>query len=241
MVSTAALQSEATAQIGAGLDEHDRAMLGDALDLARGAYAGQIVATGQDAFAFATGVAATLALLNTDTETRLSGLLFEMPVVAPKLAESIEARFGKECADLIANVRQLMRLYEITFGRAAEAGRSKDAAAQVETLRKMLLAMASDMRAVLVRLASRLITLRYFADNRIENEAAYHYASETFDLYAPLANRLGVWQLKWELEDLAFRFLEPDAYKRIARMLEEKRVERETFVEHAIARLREAL
>ena len=105
----------------------------------------------------------------------------------------------------------------------------------------MLLAMASDMRVVLVRLASRVTTLRYFAELKLENERTYQYARETLDLYAPLANRLGVWQLKWELEDLAFRFLEPATYKRIAKMLEEKRLEREGFVERAISRLKSEL
>jgi GTP pyrophosphokinase len=109
--------------------------------------------------------------------------------------------------------------------------------AQVETLRKMLLAMASDMRVVLVRLASCVTTLRYFAEIKLFNEMTCAYGRETLDLYAPLANRLGIWQLKWELEDLSFRFIEPDTYKRIAKMLEEKRMMREGFVTSAIARL----
>jgi len=90
---------------------------------------------------------------------------------------------------------------------------------------------------VLVRLGTRVTTLRYFADNKVQSERAKQYARETFDLYAPLANRLGVWQLKWELEDLSFRFLQPEAYKRIASQLEEKRVEREAFVANSIKRL----
>jgi GTP pyrophosphokinase len=140
-----------------------------------------------------------------------------------------------------------MRLHEMTFGQhkavfdRTDKASSQQATAQVETLRKMLLAMASDMRVVLVRLASRLTTLRYFADNKLQNERTCQYARETFDLYAPLANRLGVWQLKWELEDLSFRFLEPQTYKRIASMLEEKRLGREHFVNSAIERLKSEL
>jgi GTP pyrophosphokinase len=109
--------------------------------------------------------------------------------------------------------------------------------AQVETLRKMLLAMASDMRVVLVRLASCVTTLRYFADHKRFDELTRAYGREVLDLYAPLANRLGIWQLKWELEDLSFRFLEPETYKRIAKMLEEKRMMREGFVQSSINRL----
>jgi GTP pyrophosphokinase len=97
--------------------------------------------------------------------------------------------------------------------------------------------MASDMRVVLVRLASCVTTLRYFADLKRFDDVTQAYGREVLDLYAPLANRLGIWQLKWELEDLAFRFIEPETYKRIAKMLEEKRLAREGFVRHAIQRL----
>jgi hypothetical protein len=106
----------------------------------------------------------------------------------------------------------------------------------METLRKMMLAMATDMSGV-DQVGVRVTTLRYFAECKREDSATQQYASETMNLYAPLANRLGVWQLKWELEDLSFRFLEPAQYKRIAKMLEEKRVERESFVATALARL----
>jgi GTP pyrophosphokinase len=100
----------------------------------------------------------------------------------------------------------------------------------------MLLAMANDLRVVLLRLASRLQTLRFYALSKATG--AEPIARETLDLYAPLANRLGIWQLKWELEDLSFRFLEPDTYKAVARMLDEKRAERESFIDDALARLR---
>ena len=118
---------------------------------------------------------------------------------------------------------------------------AQQAAQQVETLRKMLLAMASDMRVVLMRLASCAATLRYFADQKRFDEVTHAYGREVLDFYAPLANRLGVWQLKWELEDLSFRFIEPETYKRIAKMLEEKRMQREGFVASSIARLQEEL
>ncbi len=244
MVSIAAAQSEAHVQLSSGLSEEDSARVLDVLAFVEPIYAGKTVVTGQDAFAFAQGVAATLALLNTDADTRIAGLLFELPVFDVRLAETIEARFGKDIAELVNGIRQLMRLHEQTFGQK-EAGRGKNvpqqATEQLETLRKMLLAMASDMRVVLVRLASRVTTLRYFADLKLESPKTHQYARETLDLYAPLANRLGVWQLKWELEDLAFRFLEPAVYKRIAKMLEEKRIERESFVDAAIRRLKSEL
>ncbi|HYD63772.1 MAG TPA: bifunctional (p)ppGpp synthetase/guanosine-3',5'-bis(diphosphate) 3'-pyrophosphohydrolase [Noviherbaspirillum sp.] len=244
MVSIVATPSEAHVQLTAGLSAEEGARVQDALAFVEPIYRGKTVPTGQDTFEFAQGAATTLALLNTDVDTRIAGLLFELPVVDPKAAESIEARFGLDIADLIGNIRQLMRLHEQTFGyQEITKGKNapQQAAEQLETLRKMLLSMASDMRVVLVRLASRVTTLRYFADVKLENERTHQYARETLDLYAPLANRLGIWQLKWELEDLAFRFLEPATYKRIAKMLEEKRLERASFVEAAIARLKSEL
>ena len=97
------------------------------------------------------------------------------------------------------------------------------------------------MRVVMIRLASRVTTLRYFAEKKMQDDMVSRYARETLDVYAPLANRLGIWQLKWELEDFSFRFLEPDEYRRIAKMLEEKRIEREEFITQAIVRLKSEL
>jgi GTP pyrophosphokinase len=244
MVSVAATQSETHDQLSSGLSAEDGARVMQAFEFVKPLYDGKTVATGQDAFEFVQGVGTTLALLNTDADTRIAALLFELPVLAPTAVGEIEDRFGTEIVELVHDVRQLIRLHEQTFGQL-ELARGKhtpqQAAAQLETLRKMLLAMASDMRVVLVRLASRVTTLRYFAELRLENDRTHRYARETMDLYAPLANRLGVWQLKWELEDLAFRFLEPEIYKRIAKMLEEKRMERESFVGAAIDRLKSEL
>ncbi|MNK15470.1 GTP pyrophosphokinase [compost metagenome] len=247
MVSLASSQSDTQEQLRSGLTEHDSARVMDALAFVKPIYSGKKVSAGQDAFEseqdtfeFAQGVATVLSQLETDADTRIAALLFELATIDPAAAEKIEERFGKEVNNLVLGVRQLMRLHEVTFVQH-EAARSKnaaqEAAAQLEVVRKMLLAMASDMRVVLVRLGTRVTTLRYFADNKVQNERSKQYARETFDLYAPLANRLGVWQLKWELEDLSFRFLQPEAYKRIASQLEEKRVEREAFVENAIKRL----
>src|SRR5207244_12321654 len=101
------------------------------------------------------------------------------------------------------------------------------------------LAMVGDIRVVLLRLASRTQTLRWLA--RAPDAERAQLARETLDIYAPLANRLGVWQLKWELEDLSFRYLEPELYKRIAGLLEDRRSERERFVEQAIGALADEL
>ena len=157
----------------------------------------------------------------------------------------ISERFGAEVQSLVADVRKLWRLGSVssraTQATLPETGRDAQAArrAQVEALRKMLLAFAQDIRVVLIRLASRLQSLRYYAANKLEPSP--DVPRETLEIYAPLANRLGIWQLKWELEDLAFRFEEPPTYKRIAKLLDEKRVEREAYVTEAIARLQKEL
>ncbi len=244
MVSTTSFQTETDALLCAGLSEADQERVLQAQDYIRDLYAGRCMPTGQDALEFVQGVAATLASLKVDAETRIAGLLLELPIIAPQEAKNIEQRFGKEVAGLVEGIRQMLRLQDLTFFQQ-ETPRGKNAAqqaaTQLETLRKMMLAMASDMRVVLARLASRVTTLRYFADNRQQDEEVLRYARDTFELYAPLANRLGVWQLKWELEDLSFRFMQPDAYKRIAKMLEERRIEREQFISVAIERLRAEL
>ncbi|HCN88026.1 MAG TPA: GTP pyrophosphokinase, partial [Oxalobacteraceae bacterium] len=173
MVSIAASGSEISEQLTAGLNAEDSARVLEALAFIKPIYETKTVVTGQDAFLFAQGVATTLAHLKTDVDTRIAGLLFELPAIDATAADSIEARFGKEIADLVAGIRQLIRLHEVTFGQQ-EVSRGKNAAqqasAQLETLRKMLLAMASDMRVVLVRLGSRVTTLRYYADLKLEND-----------------------------------------------------------------------
>jgi GTP pyrophosphokinase len=243
MVAIAVLGS-VTAQLVQGLGPDDSARVRAALVFASEAYQERACASGQGALEFSIGVASTLASLRSDVETRIAGLVFELAVIDPAATAGLEERFGKEVGDLVTGVRQLIRLREIT-SVPQPLGRGKNAAqlavAQVETLRKMLLAMASDMRVVLVRLASCVTTLRHFAEIKLVNEMTCAYGRETLDLYAPLANRLGIWQLKWELEDLSFRFIEPETYKRIARMLDDKRLMREDFVHSAIARLQSEL
>jgi GTP pyrophosphokinase len=245
MVSIASTNTDTQVYLTKDLHAEESVQLVEALALIESVYPGQTVPSGQDALAHALSVAQLLASLNADVETRIAGLLLSMPVIDPAIAETIAARFGQPTADLMAGIRELIRFNSIAMHPRQEVLRGKNAAqqaaAQVETLRKMLLAMASDMRVVLVRLASRVATLRYFAEIKLESALSEKYARDTLDLYTPLANRLGIWQLKWELEDLSFRFLEPVTYKRIAKMLEEKRIEREGFVETAIVRLRAEL
>ncbi|CAH2790841.1 MAG: Inactive (p)ppGpp 3'-pyrophosphohydrolase domain / GTP pyrophosphokinase (EC, (p)ppGpp synthetase I [uncultured Caballeronia sp.] len=193
----------------------------------------------------AAGTARIMQTLNVDPAAIAAAALF---AIAPHIDDPervISERFGAEVQSLVADVRKLWRLGSVS-SRAAQAtlpetGRDAQAArrAQVEALRKMLLAFAQDIRVVLIRLASRLQSLHYYAANKLDPSP--DVPRETLEIYAPLANRLGIWQLKWELEDLAFRFEEPPTYKRIAKLLDEKRVEREAYVTQAIARLQTEL
>lgn len=253
MVSTAFANKEDQELLLEGLPQADCARVLEALQFASPLYEGKQAVAGQDALDFASGVAVTLATLKTDAASRIAGLLFELMEIDHKLEEPITVQFGKDVMDLVIGMRQLLRLRALTLAQqepargdaGREGGKSKNAAqqasAQVETLRKMLLAMASDMRVVLIQLAARVTTLRYFAEIKRVDDATVQFARETLELYSPLANRLGIGQLKWELEDLAFRFIQPEQYKRIAKMLEEKRISRESFVQDAIVRLRSEL
>jgi len=243
MVSTALLGDAKTGLVQ-GLTTVDCQRVHGALEYAFGAYGTRLAGSGQSAFEFSLGAAGTLAYLNTDAETRIAGLVFELALMDPAVFTELEERFGPGVVALVQGVHQLIRLRDLTAGQApvgSGKNAAQQAAAQNETLRKMLLAMATDMRVVLMRLASCAATLRYFAEHKRFDDVTRAYGREVLDFYAPLANRLGIWQLKWELEDLAFRFIEPDTYKRIAKMLEEKRMSRESFVASSIERLQSEL
>jgi GTP pyrophosphokinase len=202
----------------------DRARVAEALAFAEPLYAGEVLSTGEPTWAHALGLGANLAAIGLDAPGRVAGVLF----AAPKYVELdlILSKFGDEVAALAAGVEKLYQLRMATRASPIE---------QNEVLRKMVLGMVEDVRVVLIRLASRTQTLRWFARNESPERAAY--ARESLDIYSPLANRLGVFQLKWELEDLSFRFLEPELYKRIARMLDEKRLEREHYIARTIKAL----
>src|SRR5206468_9003327 len=146
----------------------------------------------------------------------------------------IQPQFDADVATLVSGVPRLDSI------RAhADTGGGQDAALQAENLRKMLLAMVDDIRVVLIKLAERTQALRYLmgADDAMRREAA----KDVIDSFAPLANRLGVWQLKWELEDLSLRALEPTEYQKIARHLDERRLDRQRFIDNVIASLRKEL
>ncbi|MGE8689600.1 MAG: RelA/SpoT family protein [Achromobacter sp.] len=228
-------------EVGAGLDAGGLALIDQAVAWAEPRFEGQHALTGEPLAGHGAGVVRVLAALHTDAATRAAALLAALPTdlmaPAPSLRnDPVAAAFGAEVARLVHGTRALLRL-GVVARQASDA--EAESGSQKEMQRKMLLAMAADLRIVLMRLASRLRSLRWHAESKAPCSTAF--ARETLDLYAPLANRLGIWQIKWEMEDLAFRFLEPEKYKQIARLLEEKRVEREAFIAGAIERLQAAL
>jgi GTP pyrophosphokinase len=200
-------------------------------------YGDRALRTGESFVTHADGMVDIVRELRADPDLLAASYLFGVHDVLRDADDWLRGRFGASVAQLVADLRQLMRLSELTRARG-------QAPTQAESLRKMLLAMVNDVRVVLLRLASREQTLRFFASRKgvgVELELQGSIARETLELYAPLANRLGVWQLKWALEDLAFRLLEPETYKQLARLLDEKRVERERFIDEAAALVRARL
>ena len=223
--------------ISEGLDAGECKQVEEALALAEEAYEGHVLGTGESALTHALGMALIAASLKLDAETRIAGLLFSVCEYQDDAAEIIAKRFSPAVGELVSGLRRLNGLRLLT--RKTSRATAPEIRAQTEVLRKMLLGMVQDIRVVLLRLASRTQTLRFFTEE--PPETLLEIARESLDIYAPLANRLGVWQLKWELEDLSFRFLEPETYKRIARMLDERRSEREEFIQQSIERLRNEL
>jgi GTP pyrophosphokinase len=224
-------QSSAAAlePLAEGVSGEGRTLIARALEFAEPLYAGQVLSTGEPVWPHALGLGASLAAVGIDPAARAAGILFAAPrhLGGP---DKLEQQFGTEIASLASGAEKLYRL-RVATRRSAED--------QNEILRKMVLGMVEDVRVVLIRLASRTQTLRWFAKHPATDRDSY--ARETLDIYAPLANRLGVWQLKWELEDLSFRFLDPDLYRKIAKMLEETRSEREQYIRETMKRLDAAL
>lgn len=243
MVSSV-LISDAVEHLTAGLTPEDGKKVMEAYVFAKESYGDIHIESGELAIDYSKAIGLILAELNTDSQTRSAGLLAVLPRYNPEIASQIESRFGVEVSNLVDSVIKLFKLRDLT-GNLEEIAQGKNAAqirkAQAETLRKMLLAMAADMRVVMIRLAARMASLRYLAKIKKDTSDRRQYAKETLEIYAPLANRLGIWQVKWELEDLSFRFIEPDAYKNIAKSLEEKRTEREEFIRLMIERLKKEL
>ena len=221
------------ARTSADLDAPAREAWAALVRWAREREPGRSLPTGETVASHSVALVDLLVELRQDVAARSAALLTLMDdPLAPLPGNTLEARFGHEVAVLVTGYRGLLRFTD-------HARELMNRAEQSDVLRRMLLAMAADLRLVFMRLASRLASLRWCAATRTPLPPGM--AAETLELYAPLANRLGMWQLKWELEDYGFRFTQPERYREIARLLEEKRVEREAYIAAARTRIEQAL
>ena len=178
-----------------------------------------------------------LAELHLDQNSIVAAIVYR-PVREGRLKlDQVRQQFGPEVAKLIDGVLQMAALTQ-----AQSASRMKvlgQTEAQVEHMRKMLVAMIDDVRVALIKLAERTSVIR--AVKNAQPERRLKVAREVFDIYAPLAHRLGIGQIKWELEDLSFRYLEPESYKKIAKLLDEKRLDRQQYIENVVDTLKNAI
>jgi GTP pyrophosphokinase len=235
-------EAEALSRLCFGLPASAASRVVEALELARESYGEKVLGTGESILQHALGMALIVASLDLDADARSAALLFAATDHLTDCNERLKVGFGDTVAGLVAGLRRLGTMRPLTRAAAGASvggvGGGEGVAevhAQTEILRKMLLAMVDDIRVVLLRLASRVQTLRFL--NKQPGTLRDEMARESLLIYAPLANRLGIWHVKWELEDLSFRYLEPETYKRIATMLDEKRSERESFIDEAVVRL----
>ena len=203
---------------------------------------GEQLDTGENTWIHAEAVAAILQAIGGSETMQAASYLVYASAHLNKPHDVILKAFGENFADLALETTKLVRVQQQARAAQVAAARSgtpvpmaQTAAAQTENVRKMLLAFSRDLRVVMLRLASRLQTLRHFAASKLPLPPGL--AAESLQVFAPLANRLGIWEIKWEMEDLAFRFLEPETYRQIAILLDEKRTEREASVDLLRSRL----
>ncbi len=192
-----------------------------AYEFASQAHQGQVRKSGGPYLEHPLQVATTLVDLRFDADALIAALLHDIPEDCGLSLDEIETNFGSEVAKLVDGVTKLEKL----TSRAEGGGKSR---LQAENLRKLLVATAEDLRVVLIKLADRLHNMRTLGVLPPKRRRAI--AQETLEVYAPLAHRLGIWDVKWQLEDLAFRYLEPQEYRRLIRLVAEKRAQREDFI-----------
>ena len=225
------LEALRSALYAAILAEHPGANLepvGRAFDLAVLAHEGQRRATGEPYATHPIATAQILAELGLDPAAIQAALLHDVPEDTEYSLTDVEERFGAEVAQLVDGVTKLSKFSTHSHEQQ-----------QAENIRKMLLAMAQDIRVVLIKLADRLHNMRTLYG--LPSEKQLRIARQTMEIYAPLAERLGIWQMKWELEDLAFKTLEPERFRELAKLLDTRRAGRESYIDRAIAELRPSL
>ena len=220
-------------------NEADRALLQQALALAEAHYpADAQTYAGEPLLPHTVGAAQMVAQLDLLPEAVAATILSGMSKQGGDWQLQVAEQCGQTVCGLVQGIDQVQKLTH--FARVDGLATPEERAAQAETMRKMLLAMVSDIRVVLIKLALRTRTMQYLGGCPDSPEKR-SIAKETLDIFAPLANRLGVWQLKWQLEDLGFRHQNPEEYRRIAHLLDEKRPERQHYIDHFLGILKAEL
>ncbi|HOO29639.1 MAG TPA: bifunctional (p)ppGpp synthetase/guanosine-3',5'-bis(diphosphate) 3'-pyrophosphohydrolase [Bacillota bacterium] len=219
---------ELLAKAGANRPDADLSVIERAWDYARDAHDGQVRESGEPYFDHPVAVAFILADMNLDPNTIAAGLLHDVIEDTGRSYEEISQVFGSEIATLVDGVTKLSRM---DFKSREEQ--------QAESLRKMFVAMAKDIRVILIKLADRLHNMQTLDFSPPDKQR--RVAGETLEIYAPLAHRLGMWRMKWELEDLSLRYLDTDAYYDLVEKVATKRQEREGYIEEARETLEAAL
>ena len=215
--------------------------LGDAYDAAALKVISKALALAaqEENFIQSVGVATVLVSLRMDYQTVAAALVMHVPQQRPEQRSVLEKELGAEVMRLAGGILRVGELQRVGIDVTLDEGK-KEPTNQAETLRKMLLAMAEDVRVVLVLLADQVRLLRALIKIEDAPERT-RAAQEAQDIFAPLANRLGIWQIKWELEDLALRIREPALYKKMAKLLDERRADREDYLGQVTAQLRDEL
>ena len=227
-VSLASLRRQLLDEVRAHHPSADLSVVERAFDLAVEAHAGQARASGEPYVTHPIASARILAELGIDPVAVAAALLHDVPEDTEYRLADIEERFGAEIAQLVDGVTKLSKFSTHSHEQQ-----------QAENIRKMFLAMAEDIRVVLIKLADRLHNMRTLSALPLDKQQ--RIARQTMEIYAPLAERLGIWQMKWELEDLAFKALEPERFRELARLLDTRRAGRESYIERAIEILRPEL
>ena len=195
-----------------------------------------IWADGTNSFLTGLEMAEILADLKLDQDSLVAAVVYRAVRERKTDLLAVEHRFGEVVAQLVDGVQ---RMAAISVSQNAGKNTVFSPHAQVESLRKMLVTMVDDVRVALIKLAERTCAIRAVKD--APEEKRYRVAREVFDIYAPLAHRLGIGHIKWELEDLSFRYLEPNQYKQIAKLLDERRLDRQEYIDTVMAQVRAAL
>ena len=216
-------------RVRAYLPEDRLRLIGDAYEFAEASHDGQMRRTGDPYISHPLEVTKLVAGLELDQPSLIAALLHDVQEDCGVPNEEIAERFGEDAAQLVEG---LTKLDSLPLRVTEEEG----GGVQAQNLRKMLLAMAADVRVVLIKLCDRLHNMRTLY--ALPAEKQRRIARETMEIFAPLATRLGIWQIKWELEDLAFRYLEPERYQEIAARLDATRLARERYIEDVAAGLR---